>query len=111
MEELTYTDMKEFELWRNRQMGKAPKASTLNNFSSAWNKLQQVAINKGWLSERVAIPKLTSKGEKGTTALFGIAVTNSKTEAGIGLALARLRLNTQYKRHASCMTCPDFANA
>jgi integrase len=67
IEELTYTDMKEFELWRNRQMGKAPKASTLNNFSSAWNKLQQVAINKGWLSERVAIPKLTSKGEKGTT--------------------------------------------
>ncbi|MDA1011022.1 MAG: hypothetical protein O3C12_00025 [Proteobacteria bacterium] len=47
---------------------------------------------------------------EGTTALFGIAVTNSKTEAGIGLALARLRLNTQYKRHVSCTTCPDFAN-
>ena len=67
IEELTYTDMKEFELWRNRQMGKAPKASTLNNFSSTWSKLQQVAINKGWLSDKVAIPKLTSKGQKGTT--------------------------------------------
>lgn len=59
--------MKEFELWRNRQMGKAPKASTLNNFASTWSKLQQVAINKGWLSDKVAIPKLTSRGQKSTT--------------------------------------------
>ena len=66
IEELTYTDMKEFELWRNRQMGKAPKASTLNNFSSTWSKLQQVAVNKGWLSDKVAIPKLTSRGQKST---------------------------------------------
>jgi hypothetical protein len=48
---------------------------------------------------------------EGTTALFGIAVTNSNAEAGIGLALARLRLNTQYKRHVNFMTYPDFANA
>jgi len=66
IEELTYTDMKEFELWRNRQMGKTPKASTLNNFSSTWSKLQQVAVNKGWLSDKVAIPKLTSRGQKST---------------------------------------------
>jgi integrase len=66
IEELTYTDMKEFEIWRNRQMGKAPKASTLNNFSSTWSKLQQVAVNKGWLSDKVAIPKLTSRGQKST---------------------------------------------
>lgn len=66
IEELTYTDMKEFELWRNRQMGKVPKASTLNNFASTWSKLQQVAVNKGWLSDKIAIPKLTSRGHKST---------------------------------------------
>lgn len=47
-------------------MGKAPKASTLKNFSSTWSKLQQVAINKGWLSDKVAIPKLTNRGQKST---------------------------------------------
>ena len=66
-EEITYTDIHEFEIWRNRQMNKVPRSSTLNNFASAWTKLQQTAINKGWISERVAIPKLTAKGLKGKT--------------------------------------------
>jgi hypothetical protein len=35
LEELTHTDMREFELWRDRQMRRKPKASTLNNFTSA----------------------------------------------------------------------------
>ncbi len=35
MEELTHKDIIEFEVWRNRQMNKQPKASTLNNFASA----------------------------------------------------------------------------
>lgn len=36
-----------------RQMGKTPKASTLNNFAAAWNRLQQTAISRGWLSDKV----------------------------------------------------------
>jgi integrase len=67
LEEITYTDVHEFEIWRNRQMRIVPKSSTLMNFSSAWTKLQQTAVNKGWISERVAIPKLTSRGHKGKT--------------------------------------------
>ena len=67
LEEITYTDVHEFEVWRNRQMNKVPRASTLNNFASAWTKLQLVAISKGWISERVAIPKLTARGQKGKT--------------------------------------------
>ena len=67
LEEITYTDVHEFEIWRNRQMNKVPRASTLANFSSAWSKIQQTAVNKGWISERVAIPKLTAKGLKGKT--------------------------------------------
>jgi integrase len=64
LENITHTDVREFEVWRNRQMMKVPKASTLNNFASAWSKIQEIAINKGWVSEKVAIPKLITRGIK-----------------------------------------------
>jgi integrase len=48
-------------------MARKPKASTLMNFASAWNKLLAVAVERGYISERVPVPKLTTKGEKGTT--------------------------------------------
>ena len=67
LEELTHTDIVEFELWRDRQMLKKPKTSTLNNFTSAWNRLITTAVERGFISERVPVPKLTSKGEKGKT--------------------------------------------
>lgn len=67
LEELTHTDIVEFELWRDKQMRRRPKASTLMNFASAWNKLLSVAVSRGYISERVPVPKLTTKGEKGTT--------------------------------------------
>lgn len=67
LEELTNTDVVEFELWRDRQMRRKPKASTLMNFASAWNKLLAVAVERGYISERVPVPKLTTKGEKGKT--------------------------------------------
>ncbi len=51
LEELTHKDIVDFELWRNRQMNRKPKASTLHNFSSAWNRLIKTAIDKGYLSE------------------------------------------------------------
>ncbi len=66
MEEITHTDIAEFEAWRNRQMGKQPKASTLNNFAAAWSRLQQTAISRGWISDRIAIPKLSTRGQKST---------------------------------------------
>ena len=67
LEELTHTDVAEFELWRDKQMLRKPKTSTLNNFTSAWNRLIETAVNRGYISERVPVPKLTSKGEKGKT--------------------------------------------
>jgi integrase len=48
-------------------MARKPKASTLMNFASAWNKLLAVAVERGYISERVPVPKLTTRGEKGTT--------------------------------------------
>ena len=67
LESLTHTDIREFELWRDRQLSRAPKTSTLNNFTSAWSRLAATAVERGYISERVPLPKLTSKGMKGTT--------------------------------------------
>jgi hypothetical protein len=67
LEELTHSDIVEFELWRDRQMTRKPKSSTLNNFTSAWSKVIATAVERGYLSERVPVPKLTTKGEKGKT--------------------------------------------
>ena len=67
LEDLTHTDIREFELWRDRQMLRKPKSSTLNNFTSAWNKIIAVAVERGYISERVPVPKLTTRGLKGKT--------------------------------------------
>jgi len=67
LEELSYTDIREFEMWRDRRLARAPKTSTLNNFASAWNRLIGTAVDRGFISERVPVPRLTSKGEKSKT--------------------------------------------
>jgi integrase len=64
LEEITNTDISDFEVWRNKQMGKIPKASTLNNFASAWSQIVGTAVSRGWISERVPIPKLSIHGAK-----------------------------------------------
>ena len=67
LEQLSHIDVREFESWRDRQMVRKPKTSTLNNFTSAWNRVISTAVSRGFISERVPVPKLTSKGEKGKT--------------------------------------------
>lgn len=67
LEQLSHIDIREFELWRDRQMVRKPKTSTLNNFTSAWNRVISTAVARGFISDRVPVPKLTSKGEKGKT--------------------------------------------
>jgi len=66
LETLTATDIAQFEAWRNRQMQKIPKASTLNTFAAAWTKLLDTGIRKGWISERATVPRLSTRGEKST---------------------------------------------
>jgi integrase len=63
-EELTHTDVSEFEIWRNRQLDRTVKASTLQNFASAWNRLIATAVEKGYISERVPVPRMSVKGLK-----------------------------------------------
>ncbi len=67
LEELTHTDIVEFEAWRDRQLKRRPKTSTLNNFTSAWNRVIGTAVQQGYISERVPVPRLSNKGEKSTT--------------------------------------------
>ena len=46
-------------------MTRKPKTSTLNNFTTAWNRVIATAVERGFISERVPVPKLTAKGLKG----------------------------------------------
>lgn len=64
LEEIKLQDVLEFEAWRNRQLRRPPSASTSNTYTSAWNKICETAVAKGWVSERTPIPKLTSGGDK-----------------------------------------------
>jgi integrase len=66
-EQLTHKDIVDFELWRNRQMQKTPKSSTLRNFASAWNKMIDTAVQHGWLTKDNNIPSLSTVGVKGTS--------------------------------------------
>ena len=67
IQSIKQNNIAEFERWRNNKMGKAPKSSTLMNFASAFSRVVQTAVQYGWLSERIAIPKMSRKGEKGET--------------------------------------------
>ncbi len=77
LEALTYKDVREFEMWRDRRLSRAPKTSTLNNFASAWNGSIGTAVDRGFISERVPVPRMTSKAEKSKTRP---AFTGQETE-------------------------------
>jgi integrase len=63
-EQLTHQDIQDFELWRDRQMAKRPRSSTLMNFASAWNRLRETGVRHGWISPNAKIPRLTTIGIK-----------------------------------------------
>lgn len=62
---ITAKEILAFEAWRNQQMGRTPRGSTLLTFSSAFNRIHQTAVARGWISDRVPVPKLQGKGVKG----------------------------------------------
>ena len=59
---ITYSDVNEFEQWRNNKLGRIPAASTLLTFSAAWTRIQTTAIKRGWLSQHTAVPHLSVRG-------------------------------------------------
>ena len=63
---ITAQKVAEYESWRNQKMGKMPISSTLANHSSAFNRVIDLAIQQGSISDKVGIPRLSRKGRKGS---------------------------------------------
>ena len=55
----------DFEAWRTSEMGKVPKASTKLNHTSAYNRVINLARERGMLTHSHTVPMLDSKGDKG----------------------------------------------
>ena len=60
---ITYETLQKFALWREQQMGREPKASTLNTHNSAMNRVFDEAVARGFLAHK-NVPMLVNKGEK-----------------------------------------------
>ena len=65
LQNLKHKDIADFEAWRNHRMARTPKSSTLMTFASAFSRVQQTAISRGWISDRVPIPTMSRRGAKG----------------------------------------------
>ena len=63
---ITPQKVAEYEAWRNLKMKRIPISSTLANHSSAYNRIIDLAIQQGWVSDKVGIPRLSRKGKKGS---------------------------------------------
>ena len=63
---ITVEKVRAYEQWRNEQMGRVPISSTLATHASAYSRVLDFAIEQGWLSDKVAIPRLNRKGKKGS---------------------------------------------
>ena len=65
LQNLKHKDIADFEAWRNHRMARTPKSSTLMTFASAFSRVHQTAISRGWISDRVPIPAMSRRGAKG----------------------------------------------
>jgi hypothetical protein len=65
LQNLKHKDIADFEAWRNHRMARSPKSSTLMTFASAFSRVHQTAISRGWISDRVPIPTMSRRGAKG----------------------------------------------
>lgn len=56
--------VREFEIWRNEQIGHMPIASTLATHSAAYNRVIDLAVEHGWINPQVNVPRLSRRGPK-----------------------------------------------
>ena len=54
----------EFEQWRNGQIGHSPAHSTLLTYAAAWNRVQQTAVERGWITAATLLPSLSVRGRR-----------------------------------------------
>lgn len=57
--------MRKYELWRNELMGKTPLTSTLANHASAYRRVIDTAIQRGWINDNMPIANMSRRGVKG----------------------------------------------
>ena len=60
-----YEEVKDFGAYRAKIMGKNPVASTITTHISAFNRVFDVAIERGWMAA-AQVPKMKNTGTKGT---------------------------------------------
>lgn len=65
LENINSQAVDQYELWRNTKMKKIPVSSTLMTHASAYNRVVQHAIRRGWLNQATLIAHLGRKGMKG----------------------------------------------
>lgn len=63
---ITAKDINDFEAWRLTQMPTEPKASTLRNHASAYNRVIKTARQQGYIHDNKPVPILSAVGEKGS---------------------------------------------
>jgi integrase len=59
-----YEEIKKYSDWRTEQMGKPPVASTVTTHISAFNRIFDCAVERGWIAA-AQVPKMKNNGEKG----------------------------------------------
>lgn len=59
-----YEELKKFDTWRRKQMGKQPVLSTITTHNSAMNRVYDIAMERGWIAQ-AHVPKLKNNGIKG----------------------------------------------
>ena len=63
---IKHQDIAEFELWRSNKMKRKLMASTMLTHFAAYNRIFDLAVARGWLSDKHPVPRLGTKGEKST---------------------------------------------
>ena len=60
---INYEALVEFDEWREKEMGKKPRASTITNHNTSLNRVLDYAVEMGYMSN-AHIPKLQNDGKK-----------------------------------------------
>lgn len=60
---INYEALTEFDKWREKEMGKKPRASTITNHNTSLNRVLEYAVDMGYMS-KVHMPKLQNDGTK-----------------------------------------------
>ena len=59
-----YEELKRFDTWRRKEMGRQPVLSTITTHNSAMNRVYHTAVERGWIAQ-AQVPKLKNTGIKG----------------------------------------------